>query len=616
MPIAACCVLALSVSCAPTRQAAQPAEPPVQQSASGKDLSEFIRAYQTDRGGVLRFYELPWSQTRFDRAEKLIKEWQERLSQVDFGALDQQGKIDYVLLRGELDSEVAHGKLDRDRLTEMDQTLPFRATIQALELSRWKMETVDAPSAAAKITEIPDQVKKVRERIEKGRKDSKKSEGKGDAAKADSPKAEDAGAKPEKPEAEPIKLTPVVARRAAAAVGEIRGTLRDWFDFYNGYQPEFSWWLKKPYDEAASALDDYSKFLREEIAGQKGKDEDPLVGDPIGATGLADDLAAEFIPYTPEQLIGIANVEFAWCEAEMKKAAKDMGLGDDWKAALKKVKDDYVPPGKQDALVADYSRFIIKYLHDKDLVTIPPLCEETWRLTMISPQAQRTYPFAYYGGQHMAVAYPTDAMKNDDKLMSMRGNNKHFTRIVTPHELIPGHHLQGFMAQRVRNYRQMFSTPFLVEGWALYWEMTLWELGYPQSPEDRVGMLFWRMHRAARIIVSLKFHLGQMTPQEMVDFLVDRVGHERSGATGEVRRFISGDYSPLYQCGYMIGGLQLRAMRKDLVDSGKMTNRQFHDAILTSGPTPVELNRDGMAHLPLDRDSKPSWKFAGEEPGK
>jgi uncharacterized protein (DUF885 family) len=66
----------------------------------------------------------------------------------------------------------------------------------------------------------------------------------------------------------------------------------------------------------------------------------------------------------------------------------------------------------------------------------------------------------------------------------------------------------------------------------------------------------------------------------------------------------------------MIGGLQLRAMRKELVDSGKMTNRQFHDAVLTYGPIPVELIRDGMENLPLTRDSKPSWKFAGEEPGK
>jgi hypothetical protein len=607
---------------------------------TGGDLAEFIRLYQTDTNGISRFYDLPWSQTRFDRVDKGQKEWQQKLAAQSFDSLNQQGKIDYILLRNRIANEAAHLELDRARLAEMDAVLPFRATIQGLELTRWQMAPVDAPAAAEKISGIPDQVKKIRERIEKGKKESKKkaSDNKkpgdesAEAPKGDQPQPE---AKPEdkpadKPDAKAetkpdageskgdaaIVLTPVVAKRTASAVSEIRGTLREWFDFYNGYQPEFSWWVKKPYDEAASALDDYAKFLREDIAGLKGKDEDPLVGDPIGAAALADDLKEEVIPYTPEQLIAIANAEFAWCETEMKKASQEMGLGDDWKAALKKVKDDHVPPGQQDDLVTEQSRFVIQWVKDKDLVTIPPLCEETWRLTMISPQGQKTLPFAAYGGQNMMVAYPTDSMKQEDKLMSMRGNNKHFTRIVTPHELIPGHHLQGFMAQRVRPYRGIFSTPFLVEGWALYWEMTLWELGYPQTPEDRVGMLFWRMHRAARIIVSLKFHLGQMTPQEMVDFLVDRVGHERFGATSEVRRFIGGDYSPLYQCGYMIGGLAFRAMRRELVDSGKMTNKQFHDAILTYGPIPVELIRAGVENLPLTKDYQAQWRFAGDVEAK
>ena len=108
-------------------------------------------------------------------------------------------------------------------------------------------------------------------------------------------------------------------------------------------------------------------------------------------------------------------------------------------------------------------------------------------------------------------------------------------------------------------------------------------------------MLFWRMHRCARIIVSLKFHLGRMKPAEMVDFIVERVGHERFGATSEVRRFIGGGYSPLYQCGYMIGGLQLRALRKELVESGQMSDRQFNDGVLRQGPIPVELIRAALA---------------------
>ena len=64
--------------------------------------------------------------------------------------------------------------------------------------------------------------------------------------------------------------------------------------------------------------------------------------------------------------------------------------------------------------------------------------------------------------------------------------------------------------------------------------MLLWKRGFPQTPENKIGMLFWRMHRAARIIVSLKFHLNEMKPSEMVDFLVERVGHEKFGATAGV----------------------------------------------------------------------------------
>ena len=169
------------------------------------------------------------------------------------------------------------------------------------------------------------------------------------------------------------------------------------------------------------------------------------------------------------------------------------------------------------------------------------------------------------GGEVIRVSFPTDEMAHDDKLMSLRANNIHFSRATVHHELIPGHHLQGFMTRRYQPHRRAFGTPFWTEGWALYWEMRLWDLGFPATPEDRMGMLFWRKHRAARIIFSLKFHLGEMSPDEAIDFLVDGVGHERASATAEVRRSFNGSYSPLYQAAYMIGGLQIRALHAELV---------------------------------------------------
>jgi uncharacterized protein (DUF885 family) len=200
-------------------------------------------------------------------------------------------------------------------------------------------------------------------------------------------------------------------------------------------------------------------------------------------------------------------------------------------------------------------------------------------------------------------------MSHEDKLMSMRGNNIHFSRATVQHELIPGHHLQIFMARRYNAHREEFNTPFLVEGWALYWEMLLWDLGFPKTPEDKIGMLFWRSHRCARIIFSLRFHLGEMTAAEAIKFLIDRVGHEPANAAAEVRRSVGGNYGPLYQAAYMLGGLQIRALRRELVESKKLTDRQFHDAILKENSIPVDLIRVSLKEQPLSRDYKSTWRF-------
>jgi uncharacterized protein (DUF885 family) len=177
------------------------------------------------------------------------------------------------------------------------------------------------------------------------------------------------------------------------------------------------------------------------------------------------------------------------------------------------------------------------------------------------------------------------------------------------HELIPGHNLQAYMNARYATHRRLFSTPFWGEGWALYWEMLLYERGFPPTPEDRVGFLVWRQHRCARIVFSLSYHLGQMTPEECIDYLVANVGFERNNSEAEVRRSFATSYAPLYQAAYMLGGLQFRALYRELVESGQMTNREFHDAILKEGSMPVVMVRALLTEQPLTPDRAPQWRF-------
>ncbi|MBL8881361.1 MAG: DUF885 family protein, partial [Phycisphaerales bacterium] len=172
-----------------------------------------------------------------------------------------------------------------------------------------------------------------------------------------------------------------------------------------------------------------------------------------------------WIPYSPEELIEIADREMRWCTERMIESARALGLGDDWKAALERVKRAHVAPGEQPALVRDLALSAIEFLKQHDLVTVPPLCEETWRMSMLSADAQRTAPF-FLGGEEIQVAFPTASMTHAEKLMSMRGNNRHFAHATVFHELIPGHGLQQYYQSRWNTHRGQFSTPFWTEGWA------------------------------------------------------------------------------------------------------------------------------------------------------
>lgn len=564
-----------------------------------------IERYSEDYGIINRFYSAPTSANRTARLKQLYSDWQGLLTRQNFESLNHDEQIDYLLFKNYLEHE--QRELDRNskQLEEMAGLIPFAKTISDLEDSRRRLETVDAAKAAATINALAKAIAETQRGLAANRI-----------------------AAPKK----------TVANRAARTVGLLRFTLQRWFSFHNAYDPMFTWWIAEPYKEADSALQSYQAFLLERVVGTRAAGNtqggggfrgqgggfqgggqqtvqagDPIIGDPIGREALLEELEYEMIPYTPEELIDLANKEFAWCEAEMKKASNALGFGDDWKKALEAVKQKYVEPGKQPELIKKLAYEAIEYVEKNDLVTVPKVARDNWRMEMLSPERQLVSPF-FLGGESILVSYPTNGMTHEQKMMSMRGNNPHFSHATVHHEVIPGHHLQSFMARRHRPYRSIFYTPFYVEGWALYWEFLLWDRGFNQTPEDKIGALFWRMHRCARIIFSLSFHLEKMTPQESVDFLVERVGHERDNATAEVRRSFGGDYGPLYQIAYMIGGFQFYNLHRELVGSKKMTNRAFHDAILKEGPIPVEMVKAILTKQKLSKDFKPNWRFYGGLP--
>jgi hypothetical protein len=554
-------------------------------------MPSVIEQFTADRMSLAGTYSVPISPARMERFEKFYRDELAKLDAMNFDQMPQDDKIDYLLLKNRLTADLHQLAIQKKQVDEMQPLLPFAKTIEDLLERKRLMLPPDGEKAARELSEISSQINATRKEFDLKQHGQRSSDG-----------------------GEKSKVSPVVANRAVNATRQLSDGLRDWFNQYNGYDPVFSWWVAQPYKDVSKALTDYSAFLKEKLIGIAPDDKTTIIGDPVGRDALMDELADNLIPYTPEELIAIAQTEYDWCMKEMLKASGEMGFGSDWHAAVEKVKQMHVPPGEQPELIRKLVVEGSDFVKKNNLVTVPPLADETWRMIMMTPERQLVNPF-FTGGNEISVSYPTDTMTYEQREMSMRGNNIPFAHATAFHEMIPGHFLQAYMSARYRTYRRIaFSTPFWGEGNAFWWEMLFWDKGFNRTPEERVGALVWRMHRSARVIFTMNFHLGKWTPPQCVKFLIDSVGFEPDNATAEVRRSFDGSVGPLYQSAYLMGALQFRALHKELVDSKKMTDREFHDAILHENSMPIEMLRSDLEKLKLTKDYKTSWAFYGDHP--
>jgi uncharacterized protein (DUF885 family) len=540
-------------------------------------LQPYINQFQADENMFNRKYMLKRTEEYFLRMDQFYKDWLSQLKNVLFAKLSQNEKVDYLLLKRNITANEKALKNAHQEFKNNSYLLPFAGIIIDFEQKRRIGKQQIGTEVSAALERLKTQIEVTRKAVDK--KD--------------------------------LSVNAKQANWAQQTIGQYTAGFTEAYKFYEGYDPQFTKATKSIYPEVIAALKNYATDL-EKIAKQNAalNDGTGIVGEPIGRSALIDGLQNEMIAYTPEELTAIAQKEFAWCDAEMAKATREMGLGNDWKAALEKVKTAYPPLGKQPELVFELANEAINFVEQNKLIAVPALAKEGWRMRMLMPEEQRFAPF-FLGGESVLIAYPTEDMTEEAKMMTLRGNNRHFSRAVVFHELIPGHNLQYYMQSRYKPYRRAFSTPFWTEGWSLYWEMLLWNNNFAKTPEDKIGMLFWRMHRCARIIFSTKYHLGEWTPKQCIDFLVERVGFERANAEAEVRRSFTGNYGPLYQIGYMIGGLQFKELQKELVQSGKMTNIDFHESVLKENCMPVEMLRALLTNQKLAEDFSTKWRFAG-----
>ena len=156
------------------------------------------------------------------------------------------------------------------------------------------------------------------------------------------------------------------------------------------------------------------------------------------------------------------------------------------------------------------------------------------------------------------------------------------------HETVPGHHLQGSIAQQLSlpDFRRQLGQTAYVEGWALYAERLAGEMHLYSGAPARFGMLGYQAWRASRLVVDTGMHALKWDREKALQFLAEHTTLTQEEAANEIDRYL---VMPGQALGYAIGETEifrLRDMARQRLGD-KFDLKEFHDVVLSHGGVPL-----------------------------
>lgn len=204
----------------------------------------------------------------------------------------------------------------------------------------------------------------------------------------------------------------------------------------------------------------------------------------------------------------------------------------------------------------------------------------------MSPEQEPGAPGAYGGSGSIDGKIPGKFWIN---LRTTDLHSKYSLPDLAAHEAIPGHVWQGEYANKLPLIRTLLAFNAYSEGWALYAEQLVDELGvYADFPVGQLGYLQSIAFRACRLVVDTGLHAKKWTRQQGVDFFVQRNGSNPLEVASEVDRYCSW---PGQACGYKVGHSTINRLRdKAKADLGwKYDLKAFDDTVVLGGNVPMDV---------------------------
>ena len=258
---------------------------------------------------------------------------------------------------------------------------------------------------------------------------------------------------------------------------------------------------------------------------------------------------------TPGRILAAAEREYVAVRGEMVRLARDLWpawcpaapIPDDDDALVRGVLDAIAGEHPEADDLLDYCRAenaqIEAFCLEHDLIG---LAEEPLEIQW-TPVFLRAFAGAMLSSPgpldrtqkaFFAITPMPDGWSAEERESNLREDNDRMLRVLTIHEAVPGHYLQGVYANRCPSLvRAIFASGLFAEGWAVYVTQVMMDAGYG-ADDPALLLTHWKFYLRAAInaIIDAKIHCDGMTGDEAVALMVDGGFQEEAEARAKFDR--------------------------------------------------------------------------------
>jgi uncharacterized protein (DUF885 family) len=351
---------------------------------------------------------------------------------------------------------------------------------------------------------------------------------------------------------------------------------------------------KKEYEtlkiKALEALEDYKDYLKNDVMNRAVRDF------AAGREAFEDRLKNDyFLEEDADAIEALGISMFEEADREVREIAKQIDPDRKW---VDIVRENKVKHPDLENMLETYKETVRKikdFIIEKDLVSFPP--GEKMDIIFTPPFERHLIPWAAFfpcahfdksSGGHFVVTPPNPEFSPEKQELQMQEHNLYKMILNAVHEAYPGHHLQlSYARENPSIIRGLAPCTLLIEGWALYTEELMREVGYLTEPLQILFQLKDKVWRASRIIIDVGLHVKGMSIDEAMRILTETIGYSEHAALTEVKRYCRTPTQPL---SYLTGLVKLQEMRSRFftVFPGSSL-KNFHDSVLACGSIPPAL---------------------------